>query len=336
MISAKSLGEGRAHYDFGVPPSAGMTVVTPLEPHSPAKVEGILCCGTSLPRSRKLILDIALPALSHLLRQATDWGEAPEDEERLGDFRFLILSVETEAAIAAYVQLWSEARANVILEVGPGDRLNPQLQAFADEMRADLHGRGFEIGGNANNFRKELPLQGGKEFERFAREMMAIVVDVLGYDGTVDLGCRFEQSSHLTEGHVLSGVSLHELRFLMEAWGLRPSVRTDAKYVLEGQILYQKFHVQIFCPQGHCKDHFWEVHCVALVTLNPGRAATLIDNVNGRPCLMKAYAVAGATETAQEVRLTRAINLAGGVTPTHLRDEIFEFLALARKLPEEV
>ena len=336
MISEEILDQDRTDSDFGTPPSADMQALPPLEPYSPAKVEGVLCCGTIQPRKRERILDIAMPSLSHLVRQATDWGEAPDDEDRLGDFRFLILNVQTGGGIDACVQLWSEARGNVILEVGPGDRPDPRLQAFADEVRAELLDRGFEIGGNANNFRKELPLQGGKEFGRFAREMMAIVVHVLGYDGTVDLRCRFEQSSHLAEGHVLSGVGLHELRFLMESWGLRPSVRADAKDVLDGRVLYQKFHVQLFCPQRHRKDHFWEVHCLALVTLRPDRAAALIDNANGRPCLLKAYAVAGATETEQEVRLTHAINLAGGVTPTHIRDQIFEFLALVRKMPEEV
>jgi len=89
------------------------------------------------------------------------------------------------------------------------------------------------------------------------------------------------------------------------------------------------------CPQAHRKNHFWEVHCIASVTLSPDRAATLIDRVNGRPYLFEAYAVSGGTETEQEVRLTQGINLAGGVTPNHIRDQLFEFLERIRKLSAE-
>jgi hypothetical protein len=336
MIYEKLPYEQRADGDLGVPPCADLDSLSPLEAHTPAKVEGILCCGLTQPRSRQRILDIAMPSLTHLVRQATDWGEAPENEGRLGDFRFLILNVRTASGIDAYVQLWSEARGDVIIEVGPGDRPDPQLQAFADEIREALLDRGFQIGGNANNFRKALALPVGGDAGKFAREMAAVVVDVLGYDGTVDLGCRLEQGSDLSEGRVLSGVSRYALRALMEAWGLRPSIPADEKDVLDAQNLYRTFRIQLFCPQAHRKDHFWEVHCIAWVTLRPDRAATLIDNVNGRPCLLKAYAVAGATATEQEVRLSLGINLAGGVTPTHIRDQIFEFLALVRKLPEQM
>ncbi len=82
----------------------------------------------------------------------------------------------TREGIDPYVQRWSEARGNVIIEVGRSDRPDPKLQAFADAIRPALLDRGFEIGGNRNNFRKELALLSGAEAGRFAREMIAIGV----------------------------------------------------------------------------------------------------------------------------------------------------------------
>ncbi len=336
MIIEKLSNDRRRDGEVDAPPPAEWEALPPLEPHGAAKLEGTLCCGVSQPQSRERIFDIVMPSLTHLIRQATEWGEAPEDENRLGDFRFLILSLPMRDGIDPYVQLWSEARGNVIIEVGPGDRPDPKLQAFADAIRSTLLDRGFEIGGNANNFRKNLPLLSGAETARFAREMIAIVVDVLGYDGTADLGCRFEQSSYLSEGHILNGISRHALRVLLEAWGLRPTIPAEETDVLEARNLYQKIQVQLFCPQARRKNHYWEVHCSAFVTLRPDRAAALVDKVNGRPYLLKAYALAGGTETEQEVRLTQGINLAGGVTPNHIRDQIFEFLEWVRKLSAEV
>jgi hypothetical protein len=335
MIIERVSNDRRRDGEVDPQPPADLEALPSLEPHGAATLEGTLCCGGTRPQSRERIFDIVMPSLTHLIGRAMDWGEVPEDESRLGDFRFLVLSLPTVDEIDPYVQLWSEARGNVIIEVGPGDRSDPKLQAFADGIREKLLDRGFEIGGNAKNFRKELPLLTGAEAARFAREMIAIVVDVLGYDGSGDLGCRFEQSSHLSEGHVLTGISRYALRVLLDAWGLRPSIPAKETDVLEARNLYQKFQVQLFCPQAHRKNHFWEVHCIASVILNPDRAATLIDMVNGRPYLFKAYGVAGGTETEQEVRLTQGINLAGGVTPNHIRDQMFEFLERVRKLSEE-
>jgi hypothetical protein len=336
MIIEKISNDRRRDGESHAPPPADFEALPPLEPHGAAKLDGTLCCGGTQTQSRQRIFDIVMPSLTHLIRQATDWGEAPEDESRLGDFRFLILSLPTSDGIDPYVQLWSEPRGNVIIEVGPGDRPDPKLQEFANGIREELLDRGFEIGGNANNFRKELPLPTGADAARFAREMISIVVDVLGYDGIADLGCRFEQSSCLSEGHVLSGISRYTLRVLLEAWGLRPTIPAEETDVLEARNLYQKIQVQLFCPQAQRKNHFWEVHCSASVTLRPDRAAALVDKVNGRPYLLKAYSLAGGTETEQEVRLTQGINLAGGVTPNHIRDQMFEFLEWVRKLSAEV
>ncbi len=61
------------------------------------------------------------------------------------------------AGITAFVQIWAEPCCDLIVEVGPGNRDDEALQAFADGVRAALEDRGFEIGGNADNFRKTLP-----------------------------------------------------------------------------------------------------------------------------------------------------------------------------------
>jgi hypothetical protein len=335
MILEKTSNDRQREGDFGVPPTDWKALPS-LAPHGQSKLEGILCCGVAQPQTRQRVFDIVLPSLTKLVGQATAWGEEPEDEMLLGEYRFLILSAKSHNGIEAYVQLWSEACGNVVLEVGPGERPDHKLQAFADNIRERLLDRGFRIGGNADNFRKELPLLEGEEAGRVAREMIAIVVDVLDYDGAVDLGCRFEQASHLSKGNILSGINRSALRVFMKAWGLRPSIPAEVSDALEGRSLYQKFQVQLSFPRAQGNREFWEIHVVAFVTLSSDRAAALVDLVNGRPFLLKAYAIPGDDESEQEVRLSQGINLAGGVTPNHIRDQIFEFLGRVRKLPDEV
>jgi hypothetical protein len=43
-----------------------------LEPHRTVRLDGVLCCGRSLPRRRNEIAGLALRPLTHLDRQAVD------------------------------------------------------------------------------------------------------------------------------------------------------------------------------------------------------------------------------------------------------------------------
>lgn len=141
------------------------------------------------------------------------------------------------------MQIWSEPFCNLIVEVGPGNREDAVLQAFANQVRDALLGRGFEIGGNADNYRKELPCSGNDDSPRVARELMAILVDVLGYDGSTDLTYQFHQGCNLRADHVVNGLSRWTLHTLLQTWGLRSSIPADESEVLDAGDLYQAFRV---------------------------------------------------------------------------------------------
>jgi hypothetical protein len=99
--------------------------------------------------------------------------------------------------------------------------------------------------------------------------------------------------------------------------------------------LFENFRVYLFCPQPQRKDHFWEVHCAAKLTLAHDKASALVREVNGKPYLLKAFATSESSATTQEVRLAQGINLVGGVTLEHMRSQIYEFLEWVRKLRRE-
>ncbi len=308
-----------------------------LAPHEAIALDGVLCCGLPLPRPRSDISGIVLRPLINLVRQVTDWTHPSGDEGRyLGDYRFLVLDAKTASGIITFAQIWSEPFDELTVEVGPGDRADPALQSFADQIRASLHDRGFEIGGNANNFRKSLPTPCREDATRIARELLAILVDVLGYDGRTDLAYRFEQASNLRAGHLVTGLSCFALQMLCSRWGLRSRVSSDENNLLEAYDLHQGFHLNLFYPQPRRKGFFWEIHCVAFLDLPQDKAQAVLSEVNGKPHLMKAFADSEPHDLTQRVRLSFGINLAGGVTLEHVRCQIAEFLELVRRLRRQI
>jgi hypothetical protein len=305
-------------------------------PHGKIALEGVLCCGRPLPRRRHDIMRIALPPLADLVRQVTNWSNAPGTaEEYLGDYRFLVLDFTIAGGIKAFVQIWSEPFCDLIVEVGPGDRDDEVLQAFADGVRAALEDRGFEIGGNADNFRKTLPPAADADSPRVARELLPILMDVLGYDGGTDLAYKFRQGSHLRPGHVVTGLSRAALQTYLTVWGLRAGPSTEEMHILEVSDLQLPLQLHLLCPHPQRSGDFWEVHCLTVLDLDREKAATLIQDVNGKPHLMKAFLFSDPAEAIQQVRLSLGINLAGGVNLDHVRCQIFEFLERVRAFRRE-
>jgi hypothetical protein len=319
------------------PPPAAPAEFEVLVPHEAIALNGVLCCGQPLPRHRSDIAGIVLQPLINLVRQVTDWRDPAGDEDQyLGDYRFLVLDAMTASGINTFVQIWSEPFDELTVEVGPGDRSDPARQAFADEIREALLGRGFEIGGNADNFRKMLPVPSKEDSPRVALEMLAILVDVLGYEGCTDLAYKLQQDSNLQAGHVVTGLSRSTLQLLCTRWGLRCRVSPDEDNSLEVKDLHQEFHLNLFYPQPHRKGDFWEIHCVVFLDLTQDQAHALLAEVNGKPHLMKAFATSEGRDPRQHVRLSFGINLAGGVTLQHVRCQIVEFLELVRRLRRQI
>ena len=168
------------------------------------------------------------------------------------------------------------------------------------------------------------------------RELLAILIDVLGYDGRSDLTYRFEQASNLQAGHLATGLSCVALQMLCTRWGLRSRVSPDESNLLNVHDLHQEFQLNLFYPQPHRKGFFWEIHCVAFLDLTPDKANALMSEVNGKPHLMKAFATSEPNALTQQVRLSFGINLAGGVTLEHVRCQIVEFLELVRRLRRQI
>jgi hypothetical protein len=327
--------------DIGLP---GVTVTSVLrmeepskraefEPHRSIDLEGTLACAQPVPRMPQELTALCLPALVTFVEQATLWGMNSESpESRLGDYRFLVLDFTNAADICRYAQIWSEPHGDLTMEVGPGNRDDAVLQASADSIRPVLTGRGFEIGGNANNFRKHLVAPSAGDCTRVAQELLAILTEVLQYDGTADLTYRLHQDTHLREDHVVDGISRSALFDYLKAWGLSPSRGDDADDVLEVRDRDLGFRVLLRAQKVKPKSHYWEIHCFAIFPLHHDAAAEVLKEFNATAGLFKVFAESDEGALTREIGIATGINLVGGVTLDHIRAEIMEWLEAARKL----
>ena len=98
----------------------------------------------------------------------------------LGDYRFVVFSVEVAPKTEVYVQLWSEPLEPVSWEVSSG-RWNPPADEWLAGERSDrIAAFGFEIGGRAGNFSREVSIRSRADVTSVSRT----IVDILyaGFD----------------------------------------------------------------------------------------------------------------------------------------------------------
>jgi hypothetical protein len=317
--------------------AAAREIVTgqPFGPREKSGREGVLVIGQPGKRRREAVLRaIALDPLTDLVRQVTHWGDDRVDlEARVGDCRSLILDFRLDDGLLLYVQVWSTPLAETQVIVGTNDVDSEFRKAFIEGAGEPLRSRGFDNGHNAACFRKLLPLAKLQEPERIAREILGLLTDVLGYDGTAPLVYRLRQATALGAAHVMYGITRPALQNFLRVWGVESTAPPDDASSLTARSHGINFRIHLFSPSRSAPDVHWEVHCSGRFPIPRERVAGLIAEVNGNAWLLKAHVLPESDDGGTtDVRLCYGFNLAGGVTPDHLKDQFFEWLACAHRL----
>jgi hypothetical protein len=304
-----------------------------LSPREETGREGVLIVGQSSKRRPEATLRaIALDPLTELVRQTIEWGEDRLDlEARVGDFRFLVLDFRRDDGLLLYVQIWSSPAREIVLEVG-ADKLDERRGAFIESVSEALRSRGFDIESNAGNVRKFLPIPRSKDPARIGREMLGLLMEVLGYDGSAPLVYRMRQGTFLRAAHVIHGITRPAMQIFLRIWGLETTAPGDDDAVLLARSHGINFRIHLMVPEESASDVYREVHCRAQFEIPRERVAGLLAEVNGKAWLVKACESAVSEKGTVGVWLSYAFNLSGGVTPNHLKNQIFEWLENVRWL----
>jgi len=197
----------------------------PARPARPFEDDGVLLAASAAPRpAAELHANCEGVVTAHLDRVCR-W---PDDELgahwQPGDYSFYVLEFAPGPDALFYVQLWSEPGEALLMEVSSGES-NAALKPYVtDAIRHALRDRGFRIGGEAENFRKEIPLEPSDGAAGAAREALAVLTDCLGYDGRAPLNYRIYLGR--PEAGSVSGPTYHasdnvrslDIEDLKEAW----------------------------------------------------------------------------------------------------------------------
>ena len=109
------------------------------------------------------------------------------DDLAIGDHRFVIFSTDVRRDTHVYVQFWSEPMELVLWEVSSGNWNPPADVWLAGERSQRIEAFGFEIGGEAGNFQREVGIGSPADAARIAHEVVDLFYSAFDYRGTTAL-----------------------------------------------------------------------------------------------------------------------------------------------------
>jgi hypothetical protein len=142
------------------------------------ELEEVIFRGTRRRMDRR-DLHVALePIVRRWIRAACTW-----ENLAIGDYRFVIFSIEVAPETEVYVQFWSEPLEPVAWEVSSGKWNPPTDEWLAGERAARIEALGFTIGGNADNYHRIVEITTPAQVAAVAKQVVRILYDGFDYRG---------------------------------------------------------------------------------------------------------------------------------------------------------
>src|SRR5690606_26470547 len=126
---------------------------------------------------------------------------------KIGDFNFLVLEAVPEPDARIYIQFWSEPHETVSAEVSSGEWSPGTLKYLRAERRRQLKAFGFEVGGRAKNFQKDVEISSSRHAEAVAREALQILFEVFGYRGQWPLTLQRHEGQRADIAHTYTSLT---------------------------------------------------------------------------------------------------------------------------------
>jgi hypothetical protein len=285
----------------------------------PHQDEGMLISPLTPPRTAAALFAACETALVSHLQSVCLWPAAERNRRwRVGDSAFYIIEFSPAPTLQPYLQLYSEPdEAGAIVEVCSGAQ-DESIKAYMNsDKQEQLRDHGFEIGGEASNFRKIIAIERASDVHAVAREVMAIVCEGLGYDGTTALRFTRTLQTPTTVGPLLSDLSPDTLKKLLHEWGYAAELTVDGRTpaLIASGTEHGSFQVTFTDPSGKGSNHFLALQLRATRPMADSATALVVaDRINRRLRDGK------VTVSRENVFVIEAhVLLRGGVTADHLR-----------------
>lgn len=297
-----------------------------IEPHVTFGLEGLLYEASRNAIAADVINDVR-DRLTDIVRLLINWGDARKVEAHVGDHRFLVLDFTGADGVMRFAQIWAEPALEPIVEVGPGTREDPALQAVAEAMAPALAARGFQIAGRADNFRARFRGPRQDDAEALSMLLLDLLTAVCGYDGTTDLNCKFMQESHAGDTYVMHNVTQERLVDILDRWGFKAQFDPKDQQTILAMYDTCGFRIDLMSPVKDDPERYTELHCSVAFDFRDEHIPKILHAVNIRPNFIQAWPLSVKGCNANPVRFSTGIELHGGVTPYHVRFRLHRWVA---------
>lgn len=179
-------------------------------------LDRVIFPGSRKPMDRR-DLHVALePIVRAWIRAACSW-----DGLALGDSRFVIFSVDVAPETQVYVQFWFEPLEPVVWEVSSG-RWNPPADEWLAGGRASrIEAMGFTIGGNAENYHREVEITTAADIAAIAKAVVKIFYSGFDYRGTAPILAQLVHDGRSETNETFDSLTVEDVSKVFASLGFR-------------------------------------------------------------------------------------------------------------------
>lgn len=156
------------------------------DPRRGDSIEATIFRARRAPLTREALQRALAPELGRWIRATCIW----KARARIGDYRFGVFTIDVAPGIKVFVQFWSEPGEPVLWEVSSGAWSPPADAWLAGKRSERIAAFGFEIGGTADNFRREVTIRTPADAARVAATVADIMYAGFDYRGLQPVKAR--------------------------------------------------------------------------------------------------------------------------------------------------
>jgi hypothetical protein len=187
------------------------------------EVAGTLFRGGKRPMTAAELRRQLAPVLAQWILATCRWDETAA----LGDYRFLVFSIDVAPKVQVYVQFWSEPGSTVAWEVSSG-KGSPQAEKWlAGDRSRRIAALGFELGGEAQNFQKDVAVRTAAEAARVAKTVVDIFHACFDYRGLQPVDAYMAYESRAESRLAYDGFTPEDLLRILAHVGFEATLVDD-------------------------------------------------------------------------------------------------------------
>ena len=264
-------------------------------------------------------------ALSAQLWTTCCWSEGGSGW-KIGDFKYLVVSVAPDEETSLYMQFWSEPREGVLTEVGSGEWCPGAIRYIGPAQRKALDARGYAIGGGARNYQKELVIDSPAAAEAAALEVLQIFYEVFGYRGQWRLEAQRHRGERADHDAVYTSVTPEDFAKVATRAGWKATVTKSGDAPIVAMTRGRRAFRARMDWRVSGRNLFSLVALEAELTLKQPVSDEAISSVNSNLKLVKVWRTDERT-----VRMQMPLVLSGGVTTAWLAQSLQHWMSSWRE-----